>query len=280
MEKVDGLTPFVKWAGGKRQLIEQLKMYIPSSYDTYYEPFIGGGALFLNLMPSKAMISDLNEELINTWQVIKKYPHELLEQLSYHQKHNSKEHYLYVRGVDRDGTINKMSPTARAARFIYLNKAGFNGLWRVNKKGQHNVPFSNPKNLNLIMTEKIMEISSYLNRNDISIQHQSYHEAIQNIKAGDFVYFDPPYIPLTKTSAFTSYTKEDFNIDDQIQLRDISKELAQNGVYVMLSNSSSELVYELYSDDIFHIHEVEAKRSINSKGNHRGAIKEVIITTY
>lgn len=274
------LTPFVKWAGGKRQLLEELHHYKPTTFNRYYEPFIGGGAFFLDLAPRMASISDLNEELIITWQVIQHNPAELLFLLAEHQANNSKEYYLSIRSADRDGRLQCMSPVERAARFIYLNKTGFNGLWRVNKNGQNNVPYANPKRLNLIMDELIYHLSEYLNANDIQIMNQSYLETVSDAKSGDFVYFDPPYIPLTETSAFTSYTKEDFGLAEQIQLRDVAKSLAQRGVSVMLSNSSASQVYELYADDIFHIHEVHAKRAINSKASQRGAIKEVIITTY
>ena len=274
------LTPFVKWAGGKRQLLSELERHIPSSYHRYYEPFIGGGALFLHLQPKNATISDLNEELVLTWQMIKEQPNELLFLLAEHQANDSKEYYLVIRSADRDGRLQMMSSVERAARFIYLNKAGFNGLWRVNKQGQNNVPYAHPKTLNLVMTDLIYSLSEYLNQNDIHIHHQSYIQTISTAKQGDFVYFDPPYVPLTDTASFTSYTKEGFTLKDQEQLRNIAYELTQRGVHVMLSNSSAPLIYELYQDDCFHIHEVKAKRAINSNGDDRGAVTEVIITNY
>lgn len=215
-----------------------------------------------------------------TWQAIQQRPSELLFWLAWHQQNNSKEHYLSVRSADRDDRLEKMSIEERAARFIYLNKAGFNGLWRVNKKGQNNVPYANPKSLNLVMDDLIYRLSDYLNQNEIQLKCQSYQATVETAKAGDFVYFDPPYVPLTETAAFTSYTKEKFEMAEQIQLRDLALELAQRGVQVMLSNSSAEAVYELYQAEPFHIHEVQAKRTINSKGNQRGTVKEVIITTY
>lgn len=280
MERKVKMEPFVKWAGGKRQLLPQLHEYQPKEFNTYMEPFIGGGAFLLDLAPQKAVIGDLNEELLNTWQVVKNYPEELLQKLAQHQENNSKEYYLDIRSVDRDGRIDEMTDVERAARFIYLNKAGFNGLWRVNSKGQNNVPYANPKKLNIVMADKIMEISHYLNSNQVEIFHQSYEKTIKNAQTGDFVYFDPPYIPLTETSSFTSYTKENFSLDDQIHLRDTAKKLAEKGVFVMLSNSNADLVHELYQEAPFKIHEVSARRSINSKASGRGAIKEVIITTY
>lgn len=278
MEK--SLTPFIKWAGGKRQLLSELHNYKPESFNRYYEPFIGGGAFFLDLQPNHATISDLNEDLIMTWKAIKQNPTELLLLLAQHQKMNNKEYYLWLRSADRDGRIENMSLVERAARFIYLNKTGFNGLWRVNRKGQNNVPYANPKRLNLVMDDLIYQLSDYLNHHDIKIEHQSYLETIKTAQANDFIYFDPPYIPVTETAAFTAYTKEGFFEKEQIILRDTALDLAKNNVKVMLSNSSAPLVYELYHDEIFHIHEVKAKRAINSNGNRRGTINEVIITTY
>lgn len=274
------LTPFVKWAGGKRQLLNELHQYQPKTFNRYFEPFIGGGAFFLDLAPASAVISDLNEDLMMTWEAIKQSPSELLVLLAEHQANDHKEYYLDVRSVDRDGRLETMTTVERAARFIYMNKAGFNGLWRVNKKGQNNVPYANPKKLNLMMDDLIYAISDYLNDNDIVLKHQSYLETVKSAETGDFVYFDPPYIPLTESASFTAYTKENFSLHDQEALRDTAKSLAEQGVHVMLSNSSAPLVYELYQDEIFHIHEVQAKRAINSKGDGRGAVKEVIITTY
>ena len=274
------MDPFVKWVGGKRQLLNELRSYIPHNFNTYYEPFIGRGAFFLDLLPKSAIISDSNFELINTWLCVRNNPNELIQLLEEHQSNNSKEYYYEIRGLDRTENFDKLSPIERAARFIYLNKAGFNGLWRVNKKGHFNVPYANPKTLNLTMEDKIQDISNYLNSNDIEILWQDYLEVRNKVEKNDFVYFDPPYIPITETSAFTSYTKEGFTLENQIELRNLAKDLAEKGTFVMLSNSGSEIIYDLYSDPIFNIHEVYAKRSINSKGDKRGNVKEVIITTY
>lgn len=274
------LQPFVKWVGGKRQLLKEIKQFMPSSYNFYFEPFVGGGALFLNLAPQKAYISDKNEELINCWQVIKHTPNELLELLQYHQNKNSKEYYLEVRSVDRNGKILTMSPIERAARFIYLNKAGYNGLWRVNAKGQNNVPYTNPKKLNLVMTERILSISEFLNKCDIKIAHKDFTYVENIAKKNDFIYFDPPYIPLTITSSFTSYTKDGFGEVQQILLRDLALKLTQAEVKVMISNSDTQLTRELYKSPCFNIYEVSAKRMINSNAKKRGKVNELIITNY
>lgn len=274
------LTPFVKWAGGKRKLLTELHRYQPKQFNKYYEPFIGGGAYLLSLQPKNAKISDLNEELIKTWNSIKNSPEELLTILNKHQIENSKDYYLHIRNADRDGRLYLMTDVERAARFIYLNKAGFNGLWRVNKKGQNNVPFANPKSLKLINYELIVEISKYLNQNKIEIYHQDYIDSVEEADLNDFVYFDPPYIPINKTSSFTSYTSNGFNLEEQIKLKNLAIRLAKKGVYVMLSNSSSPLVYELYNDELFNIYEVITNRVINSNTDKRGKIKELIITTY
>lgn len=274
----EAIIPFVKWVGGKRQLLLELEKLAPSKFNNYFEPFIGGGAFLLDLKPHTAYIGDMNEELINTWNTVKNNPNELITELNKHQELNSKEHYLDVRSVDRDGRILKMSNIERAARFIYLNKAGFNGLWRVNSRGQNNVPYANPRTMNL--TGAIKGVSEYLQNNSITIKHTDFLNLCQEAQANDFIYLDPPYIPVTPTAAFTSYTKDGFGLVQQEQLRNTALELAHRGVYVMLSNADVPLIYELYNDPVFHIHHVQAKRMINSNGKKRGAVGEVIITTY
>lgn len=270
--------PFIKWAGGKRQLLSQLFKYAPKKYKTYYEPFIGGGALLLALKPQRAVISDVNEELVYAWNAVKNDPNELITELNEHKKLDSKEHYLNTRIVDRTGEILNMTTIERASRFIYLNKAGYNGLWRVNSKGQNNVPYAYPKTMDL--TNNILPVSDFLNNSQVEILHSDYKDTVANAKKDDFVYFDPPYIPKTPTSSFTSYTKDGFGLIQQQELRDTALKLAQKGVKVMLSNADVPLVYDLYQDDTFNIHRVNARRMINSKGNGRGKVGEVIITTY
>lgn len=274
------MEPFIKWVGGKRQLLPELKQYMPETFQRYYEPFIGGGAFLLSTVPKKATIGDMNQELVITWQMVKDNPQALLKKLAIHQANNSEDYYYSIRSLDREEKFVQMSDLERAARFIFLNKTSYNGLWRVNSKGQHNVPYNKNTSVNLVNADNLLAVSHYLNECDIQIQNQSYLTTTQKAKKGDFVYFDPPYIPVTATSSFTSYVKDGFNEKDQIKLRDLAKELYERGVSVMISNSSAPAVYELYKEFPFHIHEVYAKRAINSNGEKRGKVKEVIITTY
>ena len=272
------LQPFTKWTGGKRQLLPIIKSLMPDNYNNYFEPFIGGGALFFDLSPDKAVINDFNNELINCYQQIKKYPQKLIELLAKHQENNSKEYYLELRSADRDNRIDKMTNVERAARIMYMLRVDFNGLYRVNSKNQFNVPYGRYKNPKIVDSDLILSISQYLNSNNIKILTGDFEKAVQDVVAGDFVYFDPPYIPLSETSAFTSYTHEGFTYEDQVRLRDCFKKLDEKGAFVMLSNSSSPLVEELYKD--FNIHKVEANRTNGAKTSSRGKISEIIVTNY
>ena len=272
------LQPFTKWTGGKRQLLPIIKSLMPDNYNNYFEPFIGGGALFFDLSPDKAVINDFNNELINCYQQIKKYPQKLIELLAKHQENNSKEYYLELRSADRDNRIDKMTNVERAARIMYMLRVDFNGLYRVNSKNQFNVPYGRYKNPKIVDSDLILSISQYLNSNNIKILTGDFEKAVQDVVAGDFVYFDPPYIPLSETSAFTSYTHEGFTYEDQVRLRDCFKKLDEKGAFVMLSNSSSPLVEELYKD--FNIHKAEANRTNGAKTSSRGKISEIIVTNY
>ena len=272
------LQPFTKWTGGKRQLLPVIRELIPKTYNRYFEPFVGGGALFFDLAPKDAVINDFNAELINCYQQIKDNPQELIEILKVHQEYNSKEYYLDLRSADRDERIDMMSEVQRAARILYMLRVDFNGLYRVNSKNQFNVPYGRYKNPKIVDEELIFAISVYLNNNQLEIKTGDFEKAVLDVQPGDFVYFDPPYIPLSETSAFTSYTHEGFSYDDQVRLRDTFKKLSDTGAYVMLSNSSSFLVEELYQD--FNIHYVEATRTNGAKSSSRGKISEIIVTNY
>lgn len=277
-KKQTTIQPFTKWTGGKRQLLPVIKSLMPYNYNSYFEPFIGGGALFFDLSPDKAIINDFNNELMNCYQQIKKHPQKLIELLTKHQENNSKEYYLELRAVDRDNRINKMTDVERAARIIYMLRVDFNGLYRVNSKNQFNVPYGRYKNPKIVDSDLILSISQYLNNNNIKILTGDFEKAVEDAGAGDFVYFDPPYIPLSETSAFTSYTHEGFSYEDQVRLRDVFRKLDKKGVYVMLSNSSSPLVEELYKG--FNVHKVEATRTNGAKASSRGKISEIIVTNY
>ena len=272
------LQPFTKWTGGKRQLLPIIRELMPKTYNRYFEPFVGGGALFFDLAPKDAVINDFNAELINCYQQIKDNPQELIEILKVHQEYNSKEYYLDLRSADRDERIDMMSEVQRAARILYMLRVDFNGLYRVNSKNQFNVPYGRYKNPKIVDENLVSAISTYLNNNQIEIKKGDFEKAVLDVQPGDFVYFDPPYIPLSETSAFTSYTHEGFSYDDQVRLRDTFKKLSDVGAYVMLSNSSSFLVEELYRD--FNIHYVEATRTNGAKSSSRGKISEIIVTNY
>ncbi len=269
--------PFIKWVGGKRQLIEELKKRMPENYNSYFEPFIGGGALFFELRPKKAFINDYNNELTNLYITVRDNPDELIDDVCKHK--NESNYYYEVRALDRDEkAFNKLTNIQRASRFIFLNKTGFNGLYRVNSKGQYNVPFGRYKNPNYCDPDNILACSDLLKNTEIS--NGDFDIIKIKIKKGDFVYFDPPYVPLTATSSFTGYTDKGFDEDMQFRLRDLCDYINDKGAYFMLSNSSADFVYELYDVDGYTIHEVEASRNINSKGNGRGKVKELIITNY
>lgn len=272
------LKPVTKWVGGKRQLLPELVKRIPQSYNRYFEPFVGGGALLFKLAPQNAIINDQNLELINIYQSIKNNPDELIELLKKHQKNNSKEYYLDVRSVDRDGRLDLMTDVERAARILYMLRVDFNGLYRVNKKGQFNVPYGKYKNPKIVNKENIRAVSQYFNQTNVEILNEDFAFAVSKAKSDDFVYFDPPYIPLSTTSSFTSYTEDGFGEKDQIRLANKFFELASKGVKVMESNSDTETTRKLYKNA--NIYEVKASRVINAKASGRGKINELIITSY
>lgn len=271
--------PFVKWAGGKRQIIDKLLQHVPDEFDTYYEPFVGGGALLFELSPKKAVINDYNEELINVFNCIKDETkfNKMCNELNHHEANHSEEYYYEIRNKDRDKSKFKRIPDyKRSARTIYLNKACFNGLYRVNSKNEFNVPFNRKAKVNTYDGQNLGIIHSYLNFNDITILNADFEEAVKNAKKGDFIYFDPPYD--SETSTFNSYTENGFGKEEQVRLAKVYKELADKGCYVMLSNHNTTLIKELYKD--YNIHVIEAKRNINANGKKRGKVEEVIITNY
>ena len=239
--------PFVKWAGGKRQIIDELKKYIPDEFNTYYEPFIGGGALLFELAPKKAVINDSNAELMNVYQVLcddSKFK-KMCRVLNNYETNHSEEFFYEIRNKDKNkNTFNRLSDYTRAARTIYLNKACFNGLYRVNSKNEFNVPFGKKSKVNTYDGNNLIIVSNYLTMNDIKILNKDFEEVLKDAKKGDFVYFDPPYD--SDNNIFTSYTEEGFGKDEQRRLAKVFKELDQKGVYVMLSNHNTTLINELY----------------------------------
>jgi DNA adenine methylase len=267
--------PVIKWVGGKRLLIEEIKNRMPKQYNRYFEPFIGGGALFFHLQPKNALINDYNQELSNLYTIVRDIPEELIDSVCEHK--NESEYYYEVRAWDRDDSIfNKLSNLDKASRFIYLNKTGFNGLYRVNLKGQYNVPFGKYKSPTYCDPDNIRSCSKLLK--DTEITNGDFENIKYKIQAGDFVYFDPPYVPISATSNFTGYTEKGFDEDMQFRLKELCDYIHDIGAYFMLSNSKTDYVDELYKN--YTIDSVYANRSINSKGNGRGKVEEVIVTNY
>lgn len=264
--------PFLKWAGGKRQLISQMEKYFPKSYDKYIEPFIGGGAVFFHLNPEISIIIDINEELINCYKVIKNNVEDLIELLKLHK--NDEDYYYTIRALDRDPSrYSKLSDVEKASRTIYLNRCCYNGLYRVNSKGQFNVPFGRYKNPNFCDKENLLAVSNILV--NVEIIQGSFEICLSYAEKGDFIYFDPPYYPISKTSSFTSYTKENFGEDSQKKLLKVFKELDALGCKLVLSNSDNILIRKLYKD--YKIITLNARRAINSNATKRGNISVLLV---
>ena len=280
LEETKALRPFVKWAGGKTQLLDRLHAYMPETYNNYFEPFIGGGSFFLNIAPKKATINDFNAELVCAYKCFQN--DELFEslknELKKHEVNHSEEYYYQIRSMDKEEGFLTLPIYVRAARMIYLNKSCFNGLYRVNSKGFFNVPSGRKKKVVTFDEENFDSLREYFRNNDIMILNGDFEDAVKNAKAGDFVYFDPPYDVIENKNSFTSYAKNDFGKDEQIRLAKLYKKLNDKGVLVMLSNHNTAFINELYKD--FNIHVVNAKRMINSKADGRGDVEEVIITNY
>jgi len=273
---MNGIPTFVKWAGGKKQLIDQFRQYFPKEINRYFEPFVGGGAIAFYIIkhykPKEVYLSDSNEELINAYKVIKNSVEELINRLKEFKKMHSKEFYYKVRAENP----KDLSNLQRAVRFIYLNKTCFNGLYRVNSKGEFNVPIGSYKNPAIVNEKELREISILLQKAKIKVGQ--FYEIDNRIEKDDFVYFDPPYYPLSKTSSFTTYTKEDFLDKEQKNLSDLFKKLDGKGAKVMLSNSDSEFIKKLYVG--YKINIVKASRMINCNAKGRGKINELVITNY
>lgn len=275
LEQLNQITyPIVKWVGGKRQLMFELIKNVPQNFKRYYEPFIGGGALFFELQPQNAYISDMNEELINLYSVVRDNVYELIHDLYKHEI--SKEYFLEIRNLDRTEKYKNLSNVERASRFIYLNRTCFNGMYRVNSKGEFNVPFGNYKNPRIVDESNLLNCSELLKKTEIKCA--DFSEILNFVQKGDFIYFDPPYVPLSETSSFTSYTKDGFDIDMQFKLREVCDELNSMGVKFMLSNSDTKLVNELYAN--YEIKKVFASRQINANADGRGKITEVLVKNY
>lgn len=269
------VAPVLKWAGGKRRLLKQYEEHFPSQFGSYFEPFVGGGAVFFWLFQKKALhqkpivLNDINPELHNFYQVLKSNCDELIDRLAVHQRKHNQDYYYKVRKKNQ----RRMTPLNRAARLMYLNRTCFNGLYRVNQKGQFNVPMGRYKNPLICDATGLKAASSALQSTTLTLG--TFKDAVKNAKSGDLVYFDPPYVPLNPTSNFTSYTKENFGLKDQQELAELFAELASRGVKVLLSNSDTPLVTELYKG--FEQFKILAPRAINSKAEKRQKISELLI---
>ncbi len=277
MQEKSLVQPFLKWAGGKRQLLPYIKSFIPKSFDCYFEPFVGGGAVLFDLKHPKAFINDANPELINLYEVICNDPDSLFDEVAKHI--NDRDYFYALRQQDRDENVySRLSKTERAARILYLNKTCFNGLFRVNSQGQFNAPFGDYPNPNIAPEKIIRAVSDYLKGKDIIIENKDFAKAVKTARAGDFIYFDPPYDPVSDTSSFTGYHSNAFDRGEQVRLFKVFEDLDRRGCKVMLSNSDTGFIRDLYKN--YKTEDILATRRINAVGSGRGAIREVLVMNY
>ena len=268
------IAPFVKWVGGKRQIMPSIVDLLPKNISTYnyMEPFIGGGAVLFHFQPKNAIINDFNAELVNVYEVVKNNLNELIDDL---KKHKNEADYFYaLRGLDRTDDFKNLTPVQRASRIIYLNKTCFNGLYRVNNAGEFNAPFGRYKNPNIVNEPTLKAVSKYLNSNNIEIKNGDYSEVLKLADEKSFVYLDPPYHPISENSNFTGYVQGGWDMYDQIELRKACDELNSKGIKFLLSNSSADFIKDQYKNYTINI--VKANRAINSDGASRGEIDEVL----
>ncbi|MFN2223638.1 MAG: DNA adenine methylase [Chloroflexota bacterium] len=271
---VDGAVPFLKWAGGKRRLLKQYAPYFPgrAAIHRYYEPFIGSAAVFFRLQPIRACLADVNRKLVEIYRVVQQDVEELIRALQVHR--NERDYYYQVRGLDPAD----LSAVERAGRLIFLNRTCYNGLYRENRRGQFNVPFGRYVNPTICDEERLRRASLALQGVDLVVG--DFARVVARAGGGDFVYFDPPYAPLSATSNFTNYNRHGFDHDDQRRLAQTIEQLTGRGVRVMLSNSSAPLIYDLYDRPEYRLVPIQARRNINSKAEKRGPVKELLILNY
>ena len=272
------VAPFVKWAGGKRQLLSKIKERMPEQYNDYYEPFVGGGAVVLELQPENAVVNDINKSLINAYTQIANNPDEFLDavnMLDNEMWDDGKEYYYSIREHYNDKLMREEFDIELAALFVFINKHCFNGLYRVNGKGLFNVPYNKSRKAS-VDKKAIVETSKYLR--SINIINGDFENACRNAQAGDFVFIDSPYAPLKPTS-FESYTKEGFDVESHSRLANLFDELSERGCYCMLTNHNTEFINELYGNKGYSVDVVSVKRMINSDASNRVG-EEVIIYNY
>ena len=278
------VKPYLKWAGGKRQLLPQIKDHLPTQMCDlkYYEPFVGGGALFFDLQPKRAVINDNNKQLILTYEVIRDNVDDLIELLNEHKAHHGEEYYYKVREQDRDAeTFEKLTNVQKAARIIYLNKTCYNGLYRVNSQGLFNVPYGRYTKPAIFDEPILRGLHKYLSakNKNIKITCGDFADSVKKAGEGSFIYFDPPYHSPNNTN-FTGYQAGGFDEKEQCRLQEVFCERTDAGAMCLLSNSSTEFIHDLYNDKRFDIVIVNAKRIINSDSAGRGEVDEVLIKNW
>lgn len=276
MAKNKLVAPFLKWVGGKRQIMPLIVEHLPKKISHYIEPFIGGGAVLFHLQPKNAVINDYNSELVNVYNVIKNNLPELIEDLKTHK--NNEDYFYNIRSLDRKDEFENLTNVQKASRIIFLNKTCFNGLYRVNNSGEFNAPFGRYKNPNIVNEPTLKSVHAYLNDNNIQILNGDYEETLKIATKSSFVYLDPPYDPLSESSNFTGYIQGGWDLMDQVRLRDACNELDKKGIKFLLSNSSTQRIKDLY--ERYNISTIKANRSINSDGDKRGEVEEVLIRNY
>ncbi len=278
------IKPYLKWAGGKRQLLPEIQKYLPAQiYDyTYYEPFVGAGAVFFELQPQHVVINDYNEQLIGTYVAIRDNVDVLIELLKKHKENLSEEYFYEIRSLDRTpDDFGRLSPIERAARLIFLNKTCYNGLYRVNSQGLFNVPYGKYKNPVIYEEAVLRAISTYLNDNgnEITIMRGDFADAVRNAEKQSFVYFDPPYHSPNNAN-FTGYQADGFDEGEQTRLRNVFQDLTDRGIQCLLSNADTEFIRDLYNDARYEIVSVLAKRTINSDAAGRGNVNEILVKNW
>lgn len=279
MHKNRLVMPVVKWVGGKRQLLSALSPLFPEDIatSTYCEPFLGGGAVLFFVQPERAVVNDLNEDLMTVYRVIRDDVETLLKELKKHK--NTSEYFYKIRDLDRDKKrYQRLSPVKKASRLLYLNKTCYNGLFRVNASSEFNTPFGRYKNPNIVNEETLRAVHAYFQRADITFLSQDYATVLGDLPEHSFVYLDPPYDPLTDTASFTGYNKGGFDRGEQLRLKECCDDLTARGIRFLLSNSATDYIRELYSG--YTLTTVDAKRAVNSVGSKRGAVQEVLVRNY
>ncbi|MHC1734536.1 MAG: DNA adenine methylase [Erysipelotrichaceae bacterium] len=274
------VKPYLKWAGGKRQLLEEIRRYVPSRFTTYYEPFVGAGAVLFDLQPRRAVINDFNAQLITTYRVIKENVEGLIEVLKLHRENNSNEYFYRIRELDRDqDSFSQLTDVEIAARFIFMNKTCYNGLYRVNAQGLFNVPYGKYKNPMICDEPALKAVSHYLNENDVQIHTGDFAAILGKADKNSFVYFDPPYHSDDNTN-FTGYQAGGFDENEQRRLSEVFFDLTNRGVKCLLSNADTPFIRSLYTDERYTVETVTAKRAINSDASGRGDVNEVLVRNF